>query len=318
MGEINLNKRKKRSRKNKPNPNKKKNKKEKNTPDNILDINNSRKNKHTKTNNLFQSGINSRKNITNIINEIKYPDDLNEEQTYELFLKIDKHSDYELNNLNYEKAIKIDKRRCTEYYISLVRTKHLLFYSFYNIFDYNSRIIKIYLFFFKFTTTLIVNALFFDDDTMHKIYVKKGDFKFINNLPQILYSAIISGVISGLISLLTSTNSNIIKLKQNSKKDDAIIKRDKNVRIIKIKLSIFFIMDLVLLIFFWFYLSCFCAVYKNTQIHLIKDTLISFATGMIYPFGIYILPGLFRFGALHSKKKDKECMFKFSKVLQIL
>ena len=186
IGKIDLNKRKERNKNNKPNPIKKNKKKQKN----ILNMNNSRKN----NNNIYQPRINQiqqRRDISNKCIIIKYPDHLNEEQTYKLFLKINKNSDNELNDLNYSQAIKIDKRSYCEYYTSLIRTKHLLFYAFWNSFDYNSGIIKIYLFFFKFTTTLMVNALFFDDDTMHKIYIDKGDFNFIYNLPQIIYSAIL-------------------------------------------------------------------------------------------------------------------------------
>ena len=233
-------------------------------------------------------------------------------------MNINKKSDSELNELDYNKAIKIDKRTFYKYYLSLVRTNHLFFYSFYPSFDYNSRIIKIYLFFFNFTATLMVNALFFDDNTMHKIYVDKGSFDFIYNLPQIIYTTIISGFMNGLISTLSTTSSNIINLKQSANKNNAMAKKDETIKIIKIKLSLFFIIDLIFLVIFWFYLACFCAVYKNTQMHLIKDTLISFATGMVSPFAIYIMPGLFRISALNAKKKDKEYMYKFSKALQIL
>ncbi len=59
-------------------------------------------------------------------------------------------------------------------------------------------------------------------------------------------------------------------------------------------------------------------MYKNTQIHLIKDTLISFGTSMLYPFILYFFPGIFRIPALNDKKKDKEFMFKISKVIQLL
>ena len=160
----------------------------------------------------------------------------------------------------------------------------------------------------------MVNALFFNDETMHKIYIKKGTFDLIYNIPQIIYSTIISGFISGLISILSTIDINIIKLKQEAKKEDAIIKKDETIKIlIIIKLSSFFFIDLVFIVLFWFYLSCFCAVYKNTQIHLIKDTLISFFMGMIYPFLVYIFPGIFRIKALKAKKL---CMFKFNKILQ--
>ena len=62
----------------------------------------------------------------------------------------------------------------------------------------------------------------------------------------------------------------------------------------------------------------FGAVYKNTQYHLLKDTLISFGLSMLYPFGIYLLPGLFRIPALADPNKKRECLYKFSKLLQIL
>lgn len=106
------------------------------------------------------------------------------------------------------------------------------------------------------------------------------------------------------------TESNLIKLKQEARKKDAMMKKEKTVKIIKIKLILFFIINFAFIILFWFYLSCFCAVYKNTAF--------SFLTSMIYPLIIYFLPGIFRLVALNDKKKDKEFMFKFSKALQLL
>ena len=256
----------------------------------------------------------------NIINKNKndYPFNMDEKQIYKMFLKIHKKTDLELNVLSYKKALQFDKRSYCEYYLSLFRTKHLLFFSFWPSFDYNSRIIKIFLFFFNFTVSFIVNALFFNDDTMHKIYEEKGSFDFIYNIPQILYSSLISAFINGLIQTLAVTNSNFINFKQKATKSNVNIKKEETIKIIKIKLVLFFIISLILLVAFWFYLACFCAVYKNTQIHLIKDTFISFGTSMLYPFGIYLFPGIFRLGALNAKEKDKECMFQFSKVLQLI
>ena len=48
---------------------------------------------------------------------------------------------------------------------------------------------------------------------MHKIYTEKGSFDFIYNIPQILYSSLISGFINALIQALSMTESNLIKLK---------------------------------------------------------------------------------------------------------
>ena len=52
------------------------------------------------------------------------------------------------------------------------------------------------LFFIGFAIDYIVNALFYNDDTMHKIYQSKGEFDFEAQLPIIVYSYIISSVIN--------------------------------------------------------------------------------------------------------------------------
>ena len=74
----------------------------------------------------------------------------------------------------------------------------------------------------------------------------------------------------------------------------------------------------IFLSLFWYYISMFGAIYKNTQLHLLKDTLMSFALSLIYPFGIYLLPGIFRIPALLDKKKKSKFLYNFSKLLQIL
>ena len=119
--------------------------------------------------------------------------------------KILEKNDQELNSLNYKEAITDDKRTYVQYYLSLLRANHLLIFSFYkNDRDYNSRIIKIFLFFFFFCVHFTVNALFFNDSTMHKIYIDEGSFNFIYQIPQIILSALISGVINFIIKYLAN------------------------------------------------------------------------------------------------------------------
>ena len=72
------------------------------------------------------------------------------------------------------------------------------------------------------------------------------------------------------------------------------------------------------MIFFWYFIVCFCAVYKNTQMILIKDTLISFALTMVYPFGLNLLPGMFRIPALRAQKKDKKCLYNVSSIIALI
>ena len=111
------------------------------------------------------------------------------------------YNDYELNQLNYKDALKIDKRKFLELYISLLRTNHILIFSFFQLKDYNSYMIKIYIFFFTFSMNYVVSAMFYSDSTMHQIYVEEGLFNFLYQLPQMFYSFIISTTLENILPL---------------------------------------------------------------------------------------------------------------------
>ena len=77
-----------------------------------------------------------------------------------------------------------------------------------------------FLFFFFFSLSLVVNALFFNDNTLHRIYQEEGHFNFIYQIPQILYSSLISGIINILIKYLALSQESIIKFKQEKDKEN--------------------------------------------------------------------------------------------------
>ena len=210
--------------------------------------------------------------------------------------------------------MKKDKRTYIQYYLSLLRTKHILIFTFFQYRDYNSQIIKIYIFFLTFTINFTVSAMFYSDSTMHKIYIDEGFFDFTYQLPQMFYSLIISTILKSLLNFLGLYETNIIQIK-NNKSSDIIIRREYFK--IKIKMIFFFVFSFILLFFSWIYLGCFCAVYKNTQIHLLIDVASSFGISFITPIFINLIPGIFRIPSLKNNKKQRQCLFKFSKFLQI-
>ena len=251
---------------------------------------------------------------SNIIENSKIGFGNKEKQKYEEILKL---NDFELNNLPYEKALEEDKRTFIEYYYSLLKINHLFIFTFINNKDYNSKVIKIFLFIFSFALNLTVNACFFNDDTMHKIYIDKGDYNFIYQLPQVIYSSLISVTINIINRKLALSEKDIISLKQKNK---ATLEQKKNnlLKKLKIKFIIFFLLSFLLLITFWTFITCFCGVYKNTQVHLINDSIIGFVMSLIYPLVIYLIPGIFRINALRSVKKDKNYLYKISKLIQMI
>ena len=70
-----------------------------------------------------------------------------------LSIKLDnrtKFDDFEINSLSNEKAVEKGIRPFFHYFISLLKTNHLLIFTFNLNSDYNSKMIKISLFFFNF------------------------------------------------------------------------------------------------------------------------------------------------------------------------
>ena len=238
----------------------------------------------------------------------------NKDKQIEKLKNIMKYNTDEMNDLSYDLALNYDKRSYCQFYISLLRVKHNLIYSFYNYDDYNSRIIKIDLFFIGLIMDYAVNALFFNDETMHKIYIDKGLFDWETQIPITIYSFLISTILNIPLSLLGLSNDSIIAFK-HLKNIGIKKKRKKLIFCLKLKFIFYFLISFIFLLFFWYYISIFGVVYKNTQYHLLKDTLLSFALSLFYPFITCLLPGLFRINSLSNPKKKRECLYNFSKIL---
>ena len=203
-------------------------------------------------------------------------------------------------------------------YFLIIKKKQILLFAFLPANDYNLFTIKISLFLLAFSLYFTINGFFFSDDTMHKIHEDNGAFNIFYQIPQILYSTVISAIINAILKLLSLSERNILLIKQEKNMNIAI-KKSKNIqRCITIKFTIFFILSIILLLFFWYFISCFCAVYTNTQTILIKDTLVSFAISMLYPFGLNLLPGMLRIPALRAKNKDKKCIYKTSELIALI
>ena len=227
-------------------------------------------------------------------------------------------NDEELNSLDYNIAVVVDKRAYFQYYWSLLKKDHLILFTVLPANDYNLYSLKVALFLLSVSLYFTINGFFFSDSTMHKINENNGKFDLIYQIPQILYSSIISSVINMLLKNLSLSEKNILLLKRERNIQKAKKESNKIKRCIIIKFIIFFIISNSLLLFFWYFISCFCAVYINTQKTLLKDTFISFGFSMLYPFGLNLFSGIFRIPALRDKAQKSKCMYKISGYLALL
>ena len=156
---------------------------------------------------------------------------------------------------------------------------------------------------------------------MHKIYLDYGKYNFVSQIPQILYSTIVSESLDVLLRYLALTENSIYKIKKFEKKKDNILSKNKIFKIIrcmKIKLICYFLVTFVFICFFWYYISAFCAVYRNTQIFVIKDSMTSLILSLLYPFGLYLIPTALRIIYLRDKKKRLKFLYKLSDFIPLI
>ena len=226
-------------------------------------------------------------------------------------------NDYKLNLLSFQDAKRYDKRTCSAYYFSLIKTRHPLIFTFCLVNDYNSLIIKICLLFLSFSIYYFINNLFFDESVIHKIYEDKGSYNFSYLIPYISYSFAISHTLSIIIKYIFLSERNLNQLNNEENKNNLGNVMEKVKKCIILKYISFFISSLIFLIFFWYYLSSFGAVFHNTQIYLIKNTLISFGFELLFPFFINIIASILRINALTSNK-NLETIYKISIIMQYI
>ena len=312
-----------------------KNKKSKNIKEDKCNQNNNqpkikRKKSHRKNSglNLINNNIDKKITIGNNDNELKEskshikekaPPVMNVNQENISENKPDKENDYEMNNLTYFDVLKYDKRTCCDYYCSLIKNKQIFVFTFCSFNDYNSGIIKKFIFFLSFALHYTINALFFNDTNMHQIYEDEGKYNFSYQFPKILISAISSTIILRIIlQTLVLTDKSILQVKYQPTLELALDMKKRILKCTNIKYAIFFILNFISLVLFWFYLTCFNAKYENTQVYLIENTFISFGISLVYPFIINIIPACLRISSLEDKNKDKSCLYSASQIMQLI
>ena len=235
-------------------------------------------------------------------------------QGIEKINKLLKFSNEQLNEMNYEDSLKYDNRNILQIYYSFLMYSQLIIFSFLNNTDYNVKVLKIQLFVFAIIIFIVFNTLFYSDKDVSHTYQNQGKFDILYTLPKTIFSSVISAVINFILKFLSLSNE---KIKQLANIKNIKLFQKKlclEIQIIKRKIFVFHILIFLFTLFFWFYITLFCAVYRNSQIIVFKSCIITFCLSMFYPFIICFATSVFRLFALSHEFKP---IFYISKIFQL-
>ena len=204
-----------------------------------------------------------------------------------------------LYNYTMEEAMKYDRRQLCEIFFIFLLSKQAIFHAFL----YRSPLevfpLRICLLFFIISSDLALNAFFYFNDNISKKYRYTKSlisFTFSNNITVILLSTLVGFVLLTSFTKLSNSTKEIRdvfkkeeeKLTKNKKyivtekRKEEIQKEVENIlKKYKIKIICLIIIELIFMLFFWYYVIVFCHVYSSTQISWILDSLLSILSRII-------------------------------------
>lgn len=200
----------------------------------------------------------------------------------------------DIDNYPYSLAQKEDQRNYLYMFIKTFREKQLLLRSIFIKSQFELITMNISLFLSHLSMYFTLNALFYTDTLISSRY--KGELTFIQNILRSIYSCLVSTVIFTILSFATSFAPLLDMLIVEVKYKKPLCRLTNHAeKVIKRKILIFFIVEIVIMLVFIYYISCFCIVYHSTQVSWFFGGLTSFGLSLLVCLGFCVSISLFRY-----------------------
>ena len=231
-----------------------------------------------------------------------------------------------LNNYTFEEAIEYDMRSIFAIFYIFLLSKQAVFHAFLYRSPLESFQLRLCLLIFIISSDLALNAFFYFDDKISEKYTYTKSlflFTFSNNITIILLSTFMGFI---FMTLFTNLSNSINNVRDLFKSEEEKIKKNKNYKVTnerkkeildeiktilkkhKIKVIILITIEVLLMLFFWYYVTAFCHVYSSTQTSWLLDSFLSMLSRLI----IILLISL-GFAKLYriSIESNIYCIYKF-------
>ena len=198
-----------------------------------------------------------------------------------------------------EESFKYDKRQICEIFYIYLLSKQAIFHAFL----YRSPLVvfplRLCLLFFIISSDLALNAFFYFNDNISEKYRNPKnifEFTFTTNITLILLSTLVGFVFSTFFTKLSNSTKEIRDVfkteEEKLKKDKKYVVTEKRkieiqkeieniLQRYKVKIICLITLELIFMLFFWYYVVAFCHVFSSTQISWILDSLISIIFSVI-------------------------------------
>ena len=218
---------------------------------------------------------------------------------------------------DYDIVIEEDKRTFCEYYVDKIKDNQKFIKSFFIKEITKPRAIKILVFILTLDLYFFINGLFYSDSYVSEVYNSKEKetvFSFVpRSIDRFFYCAFAGNVIDFVIEFFLVEEITIKKILLKERNENSNI----NIRIEMMKMSksiikkinILILINFIIVIFTWYYISCLNNVYPHMKYEWLISSIIIIAICQILPFIFSFLETCVRF---LSFKMKSEKVFKLS------
>ena len=204
--------------------------------------------------------------------------------------KNNKIEEKEFNYLPYSLALKLDKRNICPIFISIIKKKIEIFSILFYQEEFTHKPITLSVYALVLLVSFFMNAFLYTDDVVSEKYHNNGKLNFLTTLLLSLTSNILSSLLIFFMEKLVSYREYLPLMVKIINREYFYIKTfNKLYKLLKVQVSFFFAISLILSILMTLYILIFCQIYKKSQNSLLINYAIGLIESLIYSLGISLL-----------------------------
>ena len=216
----------------------------------------------------------------------------------------------DLDDMEYDDAIKLDKRTFCKYFSDRLKEKQIIMDTFFNKENLTPMSIKIMLVLVNFDLYFVINGFFFNENYISLLFNSTEEETFFSYIPRsynrFFYCTLVGVIINIIIDCIFIEEKKIKRIFLREKDNPIQIRYEVslNVNDIKTRYNVFGFLCLFIAIISWYYVSCFNNTYPGVKNEWIKSSLTIIIIMQILSIFIALLQAILR-GISFSCESEK-------------
>jgi len=185
----------------------------------------------------------------------------------------------DINELPFSLALIKDKRNAFQIFLSLIIKKLDLINLIFG--EEKVKLILIFQFILSLIIDFFFNTLLFSDDVISDKYHRNGRLDIAVSILLSIVSNIITSIICNMFNFSKGVEERLGQITEIKREYQYFRALNKFLILLKIRMLLYFIFEILFIIFFFYYEVIFCSIYRYCQINLLVNYLVSLIENLI-------------------------------------